>query len=428
MRKIYLVLLPVLATLIFSCHKDHSNPNTPPPPVTTAPVLATTTASDITDSSAISGGSFTTDGTLTIISRGIEYDTSNTFPNQWKVVSGSGIGTFSASMIGLMPNTGYYIRAFAASDTSIYYGNILSFTTSYVPGKFNVTTVAGTGVTGFTNGDTSVASFNLPDGVAVDAAGNIYVADSKNFAIRKITSGGIVTTFATTDGIPFDLVFDASGNLYVSESTYKILKITPAAQVSTFAGSGASAHADGTGTSASFKDPFTLAIDPAGNLYVSDVTSFRMITSGGVVSTLPSFPQVDSCYAVAVDNKSNIYEASRYAVVKVSSTGVESFLAGSGKTGNADGTGSAASFGAIGEIRTDTAGNVYAADFYNNKIRMINPAGVVTTLAGTGAVGAMDGNSAIATFNSPIGLAFDNMGNFFVADLSNNKIRKISPL
>jgi hypothetical protein len=143
---------------------------------------------------------------------------------------------------------------------------------------------------------------------------------------------------------------------------------------------------------------------------------------------LPSFPAIDTCFAVAVDKNFNLYESSSYAVIKVDSNGTESFLAGSGQRGHVDGTGTAAGFGSIDELRTDTAGNVYVADFINNKVRLISPAGVVTTFAGTGAAGSMDGNAAIATFKMPGGLATDNAGNIFVADQNNNKIRKILPL
>ena len=421
MRKIYLILLlGVAPTLFFSCHKDSHKVD---------PVLITTPASNITMSTAVSGGSFTTDGTLPIVSTGIEYDTGSSFPNHWTATGGSGIGTFSADLSGLWPNTRYYIRAFATGiDSSPYYGNILQFTTIYVPSKYKVITVAGTGAAGSTNGDTSMASFNQPDAVAVDASGNMYVADSKNNAIRKITPGGTVTTFATLNATPFDLVLDNSGNVYVTASNFEILMITPGGQVSTFAGTGVSGHADGTGTAAAFYQPITIDIDPAGNLYVADLSSFRKISPGGVVSTLPAFSAVGSCYGVAVDKNFNLYESSSYTVIKVDSSGTESVLAGNGQPGSADGTGTAASFGSIEEIRVDAAGNVYAADFSNYKVRLISPSGVVTTFAGTGAAGSMDGNAAIATFNGVSGLGVDNGGNIYVADENNNKIRKILPL
>jgi hypothetical protein len=146
MRKIYLVLLTIRSTLFCSCHKDHNNPASPP---TVVPALATATPTYITASTAVSGGSFTTDGTLTITSRGIEYDTSNSFPNHWTVTSGNGIGTFTSSGV--------------------------------------VSTLAGTGASGSLDGNSAIATFNNPIGPAIDNSGNVFVADASNNKIRKIS-------------------------------------------------------------------------------------------------------------------------------------------------------------------------------------------------------------------------------------------------
>ncbi len=425
----YLVLWPMLSVLLVSCHKDHNNP--PAAPI--APVLTTVPVTDITDTTASGGGTFSTEGTEAINFKGIQWDSSSQFPDHWTASGGTGIGNFTANLSGLLPDMLYYVRAFAGSDSShTWYGNTVQFTTTYNPGKYLVSTLAGTGAAGFNNGDASIATFNSPFGVTVDGSGNIYIADATNMAIRKISPGGTVSTLAILDGKPNDVIADSAGNVYVAESSYKILKITPAGQVSTLAGSGSFGRSDGTGTSASFGAALTISIDPAGNLYVGDASSFRKITPAGVVSTLTTYttagPGSIACFAIAADNHFNLYETNGYTIVKVDSTGAESFFAGSGKAGNADGTGSAASFAFLTEIRTDPAGNIYGADISNNTIRMITPAGVVTTLAGTGAKGARDGNSAIATFNGPIGLSPDNAGNIIVADAANFKIRKISPL
>lgn len=428
MRSRYLVLLPVLLTLVFCCHKDHNKPpssgnGTP----ITIPVIATTAVTQITDSSALSGGSFTTDGDLTITTKGVQWDTATNFPNHWTATASSGIGTFQATMSGLMSNTEYYVRAYAGTDTSTYYGNTLNFTTTYTPGKYFVSTVAGTANPGYTNGDTSIAAFEGPNGVAVDGAGNIYVTDV--YAVRKITPAGIVSTLANINVQLNDVVVDTAGNVYVATTNFLIYKITPSGQLSVFAGSGQDAVVDGTGTSASFNAAITLTIDPAGNIYVGDVRAFRKITPGGVVTTLPNyFSTTQTCWTIGVDNHFSLYESDKYSVIKVDSNGNKTFLCGSDQAGNANGTGSAAAFGYISELRIDAAGNIYAADATNNKVRMIRQTGVVTTMAGTGAAGDQDGNSAIATFNAPLGLAIDNAGNIFVADAANRKIRKISPL
>jgi|GEM_PF-1638774 hypothetical protein len=428
MKRGYLVLLPVLLTLVFSCHKDHNKPPSNASGGSVAiPVIATTAVTQITPSSAVSGGSFTTDGDLTITTRGIQWDTSPSFPNHWTETAGSGIGSFMATMTGLMANTNYYVRAYAGTDTSTYYGNTLNFTTTYNPGKYFVSTVAGTGNPGSTNGDTSIATFEGPNGVAVDGAGNIYVADE--YAVRKITPAGIVSSLANFSFILNDLVVDTAGNVYVAATNFQIFKITPSGQVSVFAGSGQEAVVDGTGTSASFNACITLAIDPAGNIYVGDVRAFRKITPAGVVTTLTNyFSPSMTCWTIGVDDQFNLYESDKFNVIKVDSSGNETFLAGSGGSGDANGMGVSAAFSYISELRTDAAGNIYADDATNNQIRMITQAGVVTTLAGTGAAGDQDGNSAIATFNTPLGLAVDNAGNIFVADAANKKIRKISPL
>jgi serine/threonine protein kinase, bacterial len=262
--------------------------------------------------------------------------------------------------------------------------------------------VAGTGSPGADNGMGVQASFRFPLGVAVDAAGNVYVADTDNHMIRKIASNGQVTTVAgngtsgSADGagagasfnLPIGVAADAAGNLYVADVlNHKIRKITPIGEVSTFAGSGSIGFSDGTGIAASFTFPQGVAVDGAGNVYVADTDNHRIrkITAGGEVST----------------------------------------LAGSGLPGSADGTGAAASFNFPHGVAVDAFGNVYVADRFNFKIRKITPAGVVTTLAGISTFGAVDGTAAVASFNEPVGVTVDAFGNIYVADNNNNKIRKI---
>ena len=162
-----------------------------------------------------------------------------------------------------------------------------------------VSTLAGSGTQGSANGSGTGASFGLMTGVAVDSSGNLYVADTSNFLIRKITPAGFVTTFAGTgssgsaDGtgtaasfkVPVGVAVDSSGNVYVVDAgTLSIRKITPAGVVTTFAGSGTSGVADGTGTAASFNGPMGIAVDSSGNLYVPDMINslMRKITPAGV--------------------------------------------------------------------------------------------------------------------------------------------------
>ncbi|MCP5502449.1 MAG: hypothetical protein H7A25_21305 [Leptospiraceae bacterium] len=266
----------------------------------------------------------------------------------------------------------------------------------------DVTTLAGSGTAGSADGTGTAASFDFPMGIAVDTSGNIYVADFNNNKIRKISSSGEVTTLAgsgtagSADGngtaasfnTPQGVTVDASGNIYVADSgNYKIRKVTSSGVVTTLAGSGSSGSADGNGTAASFNTPQGVTVDASGNIYVAD--------------------------------------SGNYKIRKVTSSGVVTTLAGSGSSGSADGSGTAASFSFSQGITVDANGNVYVADSYNNKIRKITSAGVVTTLAGSGTVGSADGNGTAASFSSPFGIAVVSSGVVYVADRDNNRIRKI---
>jgi sugar lactone lactonase YvrE len=218
-----------------------------------------------------------------------------------------------------------------------------------------------------------------------------------------------------------------------------IRKITPAGLVTTVAGS-TSGFADGTGTAARFSGPQGLAVDSTGNIYVADTNNFkiRKITPDGVVSTLAgstygfadgiginaSFKHI---FGVSVDSTGNVYVADTYnnMIRKITPDGVVSTLAGS-TPGSTDATGTNAKFNSPNGLAVDSIGNVYVADSGNNKIRKITPDGVVSTLAGSGLRGSEDGIVTAASFNSPNGVALDSKGNIYVADINNKKIRKIT--
>jgi len=325
-----------------------------------------------------------------------------------------------------------------------------------------VTTLAGTaGVVGFADGTGSAAFFNGPIGMAVDTGGNVYVGDNGNNTIRKVTSGGVVTTLAGTPGVgyadgtgsaarfnaPSGVTVDASGNTYVTDTNNDtIRKITPAGVVTTLAGTaGRPGSADGTGAAALFYAPFAIAADASGNLFVCDNgnNTIRKITPGGQVTTLAGTPGTTGAnngtgsaasfsnpVGIAVDGNGNVYvsEFGNLDIRKITPGGAVSTLAGEvGSVGHADGTGTAATFGRPAGITTDGAGNVYVADYANNSVRKITPAGVVTTVAGTvGSSGDKDGAVGTALFWAPIGVAADAAGNLFVVDQSNELIREIT--
>ena len=328
------------------------------------------------------------------------------------------------------------------------------------PSKYSGTTiVAGSDSAGFANGTGTAARFNHPFGLTLDNSGNLYVADQGNELIRMITPGAVVSTYAgtvvTTGSVngpaalasfnkPFGVAADISGNVYVADAGNNVIRlISPPGTVSTFAGTGVAGAADGKDT-ATFNSPLGVAVDVAGNVYVADYENdlIRKISAAGVVSTiagkrgvagaangLDTASRFNLPESLAVDVSGNIYVADNgnNLIRKITPAGVVSTIAGSGKAGFADGTGTSASFNSPFGIAVDLAGNIYVADAGNNRVRKITPAGTVSTFAGSGARGARDAAGAAATFNTPAGLVIDLAGNIYVADENNNLIRKITP-
>ena len=262
--------------------------------------------------------------------------------------------------------------------------------------------------TGSVDGTGTGAFFRSPYGLTFDLSGNLYIADTLNCTIRKATPAGVVTTLAgvalsvgSADGTgtaasfnnPYDVISDSLGNIYVADTNnHTIRKMTPAGVTTTFAGSaGATGNIDGVGSAARFNGPFSIAMDAFENLYVADTNNhtIRKITPAGVTTT---------------------------------------FAGSSGITGSTDGTGSTARFNFPQGISTDFLGNLYVSDTNNHTIRKINSLGVVTTLAGLVLTpGNTDGTGSSARFNNPIGIDTDKFGNIYVVDANNNRIRRISP-
>lgn len=330
-------------------------------------------------------------------------------------------------------------------------GPVFNFTYTYT-----VTTLAGTGISGFADGSGPVAKFYYPDGIATDAQGNVYVADASNNRIRKITPAGDVSTLAGSSAgfangagtaakfnIPKGVASDAQGNIYVADQINNcIRKITPTGDVSTIAGSSASGSADGAGTVAEFYYPHGVATDAQGNIYVADGAnnSIRKITPAGIVSTLAgngsagfadgngSTAQFNQPLGTATDGQGNIYvtDGTNNRIRMITPAGVVSTRAGNGAQGFADGNGIAAKFYRPNGIATDKQGNIYVADIINNRIRKISPAGDVSTIAGNSAAGFTDGNGTAAKFYDPNGIAIDSKGNIYVADGGNHSIRLIT--
>lgn len=324
-----------------------------------------------------------------------------------------------------------------------------------------VTTLAGlAGTSGSSDGIGVVARFRNPSGVAVDGAGNVYVADTFNETIRKIDSGGLVSTLAglagsdsgSVDGvreqarfsIPAAIAADAAGNVYVADTFNSTIRaIDRDGKVRTLAGQAAAAGiSDGIGSAARFQKPYAVALDAAENVYIADTFNhaIRKITIDGLVTTLAGqagFSGSNDGFGgsfyfpagLAVDASGNVYvsDDGNHTIRKISSSGFVSTVAGlAGVSGSADGVGSMARFNEPRGMAIDTAGNVYVADWQNHTIRKITSDGVVATVAGlAGSRGSSDGPSASARFDSPLSVAVDLFGNLYVADSGNHTIRKI---
>ena len=344
-----------------------------------------------------------------------------------------------------------------------------------------ITTVAGTGISGSSGdgGPAVEARLYFPWDVALDGAGNLYIADWGNSRIRKVDAAGVITTVAGDgtasyggDGgaataaqlnYPLGVALDGAGNLYIADSSNdRIRKVDTAGNISTVAGTGVGGFSGdgGAAGAAQLDSPYGLALDGAGNLYFADEDNNRIrkiatvpgfstgILSTGVITTVAgdgtasyggdggaaTAAQLNSPRDVALDGAGNLYIADRSnnRIRKVNSTGVITTLAGDG-TKSYSGDGGAAAAARLSfpsGVAPDSSGNLYIADTSNHRIRKVNTAQVIATVAGTGSTtysgDGGDGGAAVAArLRNPYGLALDGAGNLYIADRTNNRIRKV---
>lgn len=337
------------------------------------------------------------------------------------------------------------------SDGGLLWSNGLNFSVIHeIVG--DVLTLAGSN-SGYSDESFGFKSqFNNPSDVAVDSFGDIYVCDTGNHAIRKISSTNGVSTFAggisgNSDGIgklakfnsPNGITIDKFNNIYVADTlNHRICKINSYGEVITIAG-GIQGFADGYKTSAKFNNPTDLSVDQNLNIYVSDSKNFkiRKITSDYDVTTFSGSIEgnVDGdknnakfglITSLTVTPSGTIYvtDKTNYSVRKIDTNGDVLTIAG-GVQGFFDYIGTIARFDYPSGVVVDINGNIYVSDFYNNKIRKILPSGDVITVCGSDQ-GFNDGNKSISRFYAPAGICMDSLGSLYVADSLNHKIRKIT--
>ncbi len=328
----------------------------------------------------------------------------------------------------------------------------------------NITTVAGTGGCCYSGdgGPATSAQMNNPQGVAVDAAGNLYIADWGN-RIRKVNTSGIITTVAgngntgySGDGgaaasaqlaNPEGVAVDVSGDLYIADwGNSRIRKVSAAGNISTLVGG--PVGDGGLGALGSLSQPVGVARDSAGNTYIADTNENRVrkVAANGTITTVAgtgtlgysgdggpaASAWLNQPRGLALDASGNLYiaDSNNYRIRKVDTSGNITTVAGYGSCCSAAGDGGAATsarFGTVYGIALDAAGDLYIADGNNSRIRMVNTSGTITTVAGTGTSGySGDGGAATsAQLNYPYGVAVDTAGKLYIADQSNQRIRKV---
>ncbi len=329
-----------------------------------------------------------------------------------------------------------------------------------------ISVVAGNGVCSYSGdgGPATSAALNQPAQMAMDSAGNLYIADFNNGVVRKVTSAGIMSTVAGTGGCcytgdggpaakatlfgPTGLAVDSAGNLYIADTEDNaIRKVNSSGIISTVAGTGTAGFSGdgGPATSAQLNNPRGVAVDAAGNIYIGDTSNFRVrkVMPSGIISTIAgtgiqtssgdggpavnanlSFPE-----GLALDSAGDLYIAdyARETIRKINALGIISTVAGNGLN-NFGGDGGPATSAALAEpqsVSVDPAGNLYIADFQNHRVRVVNPAGTITTFAGQILLGN-NGPATRALLAQPYHVAFDGSGDMYIADIANNMIRKVS--
>ncbi len=311
-----------------------------------------------------------------------------------------------------------------------------------------VSSFAGAAPPGYEDGPGITARFNHPLGITVDISGNFFIADQRSHTIRKITPSGIVSTVAGSGmqngyidaqgtsakfSYPTGITLDKQGNIYVCEYLQGVIrKITPGGLVSTFAGKGPYGPNF-------FSTPFGMVTDSHGNLIVADqnkifkidpagnITGYAGSYGGGFLNGDTLSSRFRTIANLAIDGQDNVYVADteNHSIRKIFSDGHVITLAGTGSPGYLDGDVNTAQFNYPNGVAVDNNGNVYVADLMNDRIRKISANGIVSTIAGNGKKGLADGPALDAQFFGPVSLTMGKDGKLYVVDLEYSRIRSI---
>ena len=435
------------------CKKADETPTPAVPVVVTSNIIA-----EVSQTTAQSGGVVYNNNGSTILSLGVCWSATNQTPTvaDSKTTDALTYDAYTSNLTGLTANTTYYVRAYATSANGTGYGGAITFKTNATAAQIttNVTTIAGSTTPGNVNGAGINARFDGPEALAFNpVTGEIYIGDTFNNLVRTMNTAGTVFTLTNpTLGFangplaaalfygPKGFAFDAQGNTYVADMGNSIIrKITPGGVVSTFTGLTVPGYVDGDATAVKFNNPAALAVDATGNVYIADRSNnvIRKSTSAGVVATLAGYPgSSGSGFFDAVGANAKF---KTLAGIAINAAGTKLYVADRDNyairvINTADATvttlaGNPLFPDLIGQptaLTIDAQDNLFITD-QNGRIFEITAAGVLYKLAGAlKTSGNVNGAGAAARFNNPQGIAKDAAGNVYVADYGNNSIRKIA--